>query len=55
MIIHIQSNYPISYINCDNSGENKLLSEEIDPLILPITFEYNPIDTTQQNVVVERK
>ena len=42
-------------IRCDNTGENQVLNDEIDPLVLPITFEYTPRDTPQHNVVVERK
>ena len=51
----IQSIKPISYIICDNSGENQVLKDEIDPLVLTLTFEYTPRDTNQHNGVVENK
>ena len=52
---NIQSTHPISYIRCDNDGENQVLNDEIYPLVLPLTFEYTPRDTPQHNGVVERK
>ena len=55
VIKHIQSRHPISFIRCDNAGENQALDQELDPLVIPLTFEYTPRDTPQHNGVVERK
>ena len=55
VIKHIQSRQPISFIRCDNAGENQTLEQTIDPLVIPLTFEYTPRDTPQHNGVVERK
>ena len=55
VIKHIQSRHPISYVRCDNAGENKALNEAIYPLIIPLTFKYTPRDTPEHNGVVERK
>ena len=46
---HIQSIHTISYIRCENEGENQVLNNEIDPLVIPLNFEYPPIDTPQHN------
>ena len=45
VIKHIQSRHPISFIQCDNEGENQALDQEIEPLVIPLTFEYTPRDT----------
>ena len=55
VIKHIQSRHPISFIRCYNAGENQALDQELDPLVIPLTFEYTPRDTPQHNGVVERK
>ena len=55
VIKNIQSRNPISFIRCDNSGENKSLDQALDPLFIPLTFEYTPRDNPQHNGVVERK
>ena len=38
VIKHIQSRHPISFIRCDNSGENQSLDQALDPLLIPLTF-----------------
>ena len=55
VIKNIQSRQPISFIRCDNSGENQSLDQSLYPLIIALTFEYTPRDTPQHNGVVERK
>ena len=45
VIKHIQSRHPISFVRCDNAGENQVLEQAIDPLVIPLTFEYTPRDT----------
>ena len=55
VIKHIQSRHPISFIRCDNAGENQALDQSLDPLVITLTFEYTPRDTPQHNGVVERK
>ena len=55
VIKNIQSRHPISFIRCENAGENQELDQSLDPLIITLTFEYTPRDTSQQNGVVERK
>ena len=55
VIKHIKSKHTISYIRCENPGENQVLNEYIEPLIPPLTFKYTPIDTPQHNGVVKRK
>ena len=54
-IKYIQSRHPISFIRCENEGENQTLDQALDPLIIPLTFKYTPRDTPQHNGVVERK
>ena len=44
----------VSYIRCDNSGENSSMENECINLNLKITFEYTPRDTPQHNGIVER-
>ena len=51
----IHSRQPISFIRCDNAGENQAMYQSLDPLIIPLTFEYTPRDTPQHNGVVEWK
>ena len=55
VIKNIQSRHPILFIHFENSGENQELDQALDPLIIPITFEYTPRDTPQHNGFVERK
>ena len=52
VIKHIQSRHTISFIRCDNAGENQALDQDLDPIIIPLTFEYTPRDTPQHNGVV---
>ena len=47
--------YNISYIRCDNSGENESLKRECDKNILNIQFEFTGPNTPQYNGKVERR
>ena len=55
VIKNIQSRHPISFILCDNEGDNQEMDQDLDPLIIPLTFEYKTRDTTQHNGVFGRK
>ena len=52
--IHTTTERVVSFIRCDNAGENKLLEKQCRKEGLGITFEYTARNTPQQNGQVER-
>ena len=57
LIMNLKSRYntAVTYLRCDNSGENKATESLFRRNGIPIKFEFTAPNTPQQNGVVERK